>query len=130
MKGTNNNLSEVLNIRISKTDREWILGQFEKTTERKLSSYLRKLILKEPLVKTYRNDSLESIIQTLIQMKGGLEGIANNHNQAVKKLQTYRTFEDVAVWLITQKHSHEKMQQDIAEIKSYIAKTADLWLQS
>lgn len=130
MKEKNNNLTEVLNIRVSKEDHQRVKTLFSKTTECKLSSYLRKLILKEPLVKAVRNQSLEEIIQTLTQLQSDLNGLANNYNQAVKKLHTYRNADEVAIWLITQKPVYDKVLVDIATIKSYIQKTAELWLQS
>ena len=130
MKEKNNNLTEVLNIRVSKEDHQRVKMLFSKTTERKLSSYLRKLILKEPVVKAVRNQSLEEIIQVLTQLQSDLNGLANNYNQAVKKLHNYRSTDEVAVWLITQKPVYDKVLTDIATIKSYIQKTAELWLQS
>ncbi|MFA6059602.1 MAG: hypothetical protein WC756_15455 [Taibaiella sp.] len=130
MREKNNNLTEVLNIRISKADHDKVMKLFSKTTERKLSGYLRKIILKEPMVKTYRNESLEEIIQVLTRLQSDLNGTANNYNQAVKKLHSYRNFEQVGTWLIVHKYEQEKMLKEIAEIKSFISKTAELWLQS
>jgi len=119
-----------LHIRIDQIEREQIQSLFARSKDRKLSGYLRKVILQKPVVFTYRNQSLEDIVTVMTRLQNDLNGLVNNYNQAVHKLHTLRDIPEYAIWLITYEHDRKKLLEDIAEIKSYIRKTAALWLQS
>jgi hypothetical protein len=119
-----------LHIRIDDTEQKQIQGLFSRSKDRKLSGYLRKVILQKPVNITYHNQSLEDIVTVLTRLQNDLNGIANNYNQAVHKLHTLRDIPEYGVWLITYEQDRKKLLGEIAEIKAYIRKTAELWLQS
>jgi hypothetical protein len=119
-----------LHIRIDDTEQRQIQGLFTRSKDRKLSGYLRKVILQKPVTVIYHNQSLDDIVTVLTRLQNDLNGLANNYNQAVHKLHTLRDVPEYALWLITYEHDRKKLLDDVAEIKSYIRKTAALWLQS
>jgi hypothetical protein len=119
-----------LHIRIDEVERKQIQNLFARSKDRKLSSYLRKVILQKPVVVTYHNQSLEDVITVLTRLQNDLNGFANNYNQAVHKLHTLRDTPEYITWLITYDLDRKELLEDVNEIKSYIRKTAELWLQS
>jgi hypothetical protein len=129
MKEKNNKVRN-LKIRVSEAEYQHIQKQFLKTADRKLSGYTRKMLLGKPVTIIYQNQSLEDIVTVLTKLENDLNGVANNYNQAIKKLNAYQQYHELTGWI----SAHEKLQQElldkIGEIHLFIAKTAREWLQS
>ena len=54
-----------------------------------------------PVVATYRNQSLDDFMAEMMQLRGELNSIGNNVNQAVKKLHTLQQIAEFRNWIIT-----------------------------
>ena len=57
----------------------------QKTTEKDVSSYLRKIALQKPVTLKYRNQSADDFLKEMLPLKKELNAIGNNFNQAVHK---------------------------------------------
>ncbi len=64
-----------------------------------------------------------------IKLRNELNSIGNNFNQAVKKLYTLSQITEFKSWIIYFKTEEKNLANKISEIKNYIEKTGEKWLQ-
>ena len=124
-----NNRTKWLHLRLTPDEYQKIMKEFNKSTCRKLSDYTRKNILQKPIVNTYRNQSLDDFMAEMIRMRGELNAVGNNFNQAVKKLHMLQQIAEFKHWLITYELEKKILFNKVDEIKKHIQKFAELWLQ-
>ena len=62
-----------LSVYCTKREYETICVRFHETTSRSFSAYARKMLLAEPMVKTYRNLSIDSLITSINGLRAELE---------------------------------------------------------
>lgn len=82
------------------------------------------------MIAAVRNQSLQDIMAELSALRKDLNGVANNFNQAVHKLHTLDHVSQFKGWLLTYDMERRKLLKDIEQIKVYINRTAEKWLQS
>lgn len=123
------NRSRKVTVRFSDTEYGKVERSFKTTTKRKLSEYIRYVLLDKPVTVYTRNQSMDELVALLFLLKAELSAIGNNFNQAVKKLHTMDRVPEVKVWAETYKKSCEIFLQKTAEINSKIHEIADQWLQ-
>ena len=124
-----NNRTKWLHLRLTPDEHQKIVKEFSKSTCRKLSDYARKNLMQKPIVNTYRNQSLDDFMAEMIRLRGELNAIGNNFNQAVKKLHTLQQISDFKHWLISYELDKKKLFNKVDEIKKEIQKFAESWLQ-
>jgi hypothetical protein len=78
----------------------------------------------------YRNESLDKLLQELIQLRSQLNFMGNNFNQSVKKLHTLFEISDFKVWILAFDSDRNKYFSLMEEIKKHIENLAQKWLQS
>ena len=108
----------------AKMERKW-----KNTTCRKLSEYIRKYLFDKPFTTNYRNQSLDDFMMEMMRLRGELNAIGNNFNQAVKKLHTLHQISDFKHWLISYELEKKILFNKVDEIKKQIQKIAESWLQ-
>lgn len=124
-----NNRTKWLHLRLTPDEYQKIVAAFSKSTCRKLSDYARKKLLQKPIVNKYRNESLDDFMAEMIRLRGELNAIGNNFNQAVKKLHTLQQIPEFKHWLITYELEKKILFNKVDEIKKHIQKFAESWLQ-
>lgn len=124
-----NNRTKWLHLRLTPDEHQKIVKEFSKSTCRKLSDYARKNLMQKPIVNTYRNQSLDEFMAEMIRLRGELNAIGNNFNQAVKKLHTLQQINDFKHWLISYELEKKILFNKVDEIKKEIQKFAKSWLQ-
>jgi hypothetical protein len=124
-----NNRTKWLHLRLIPDEYQKIMKEFNKSTCRKLSDYTRKNLLQKPIVNTYRNQSLDDFMAEMIRLRGELNAIGNNFNQAVKKLNTLQQIAEFKHWLISYELEKKILFNKVDEIKKHIQKFAESWLQ-
>ncbi|OJV54194.1 MAG: hypothetical protein BGO31_12630 [Bacteroidetes bacterium 43-16] len=129
MKEEQTNRTKWITVRVSEKEYTAVQKLFEGTTERKFSTYLRKVLLKQPLIKEVRNASLHEVITVLIRMQKDLNGLTNNYNQMVRKLHISDTRSELLAWIKSYETERERLFFQVETIEAYIRKTADLWLR-
>ena len=80
-----------ITIRLKEAEFNQLETHFKKTTCRKFSDYLRRLMLAKPITILYRNASADGL-------KNELSAIGNNFNQMVKRLHTFDHSSEVKTW--------------------------------
>jgi len=123
------NKTEWLHLRLSQDEHTKIHKAFKKTTCRKLSDYARKILLGQPVVSNYRNQSLDDFMAELIRLRKDLNAVGNNFNQAVKKLHTLNETDRAEQWVIAYERDKTSVMKGIKAIEIFIAKIGDQWLQ-
>ena len=118
-----------LHVRLSPDEYKKIGDYFKKTTCRKLSDYARKMLLRKPVTGTVRNQSLDDLMTELMKLRGELNGIGSNFNQAVKKLHTLHQISEFKSWLLLYEMDEKRLLNKVDDIKNHIQKLAEKWLQ-
>ncbi|PZR29143.1 MAG: hypothetical protein DI535_03775 [Citrobacter freundii] len=117
-------------VRVRLTEREYeqLNTAFKRTTKRKLSEYIRALLLGRPVTIYTRNRSLDELMPVLLQLRKELSAIGNNYNQAVHKLHTLSRSPDAVNWAKNTEHYHQLFEEKQAEISRQISRCSDQWL--
>ena len=101
----------------------------KRTTERYLSTYLRKLSLQKPVTIKYRNQSADDFLQSMLELKKELSAIGNNFNQAVHKLHLLDKIPEFRLWVKQYGDMHQVFVHTTGQINSRINELYEQWLQ-
>ncbi|WP_337966268.1 plasmid mobilization relaxosome protein MobC [uncultured Flavobacterium sp.] len=130
MEEKNSSRNRWLHIRLTKEEFDFIDQNFKASACRKRSDFVRRNLLKKPIVMRYRNESLDMLLQELTQLRTQLNFMGNNFNQSVKKLHTLFEISDLRVWILSFDSDRNKYFSLVEEIKKSIENLAQKWLQS
>ena len=121
--------TRIVGVRLTAQEFEKIEKKLQTTTAKKISEYLRYLLLDKPVVNTFRNQSIDDLIGELALLRTELNRIGVNFNQSVKKLHTLHDTSDFKRWLIAHELEKRTMVNKIDEIKNHILKIVQSWLR-
>ncbi len=130
MEDKNSSRNRWLHIRLTKEEFDFIDKNFKASACRKRSDFVRRNLLRKPIVMRYRNESLDNLLQELIQLRTQLNFMGNNFNQSVKKLHTLFEISDFRIWILAFDSDRNKYFSLVEEIKKHIENLAQKWLQS
>ena len=100
----------------------------QKTTEKDVSSYLRKVALQKPVTVKYRNQSADDFLKQMLELKKELNGIGNNFNQAVHKLHILDKIPEFRVWVNQYEGLQKALVSKVEEIKLRMNQLYEKWL--
>jgi hypothetical protein len=123
------NRTRKLTVRFTEGEYNKVEISFKTTTKRKLSEYVRYVLLEKPVTVYTRDKSLDEIIVTLTQLKSELSAIGNNFNQAVKKLHGMDRIPEIKSWAEWNEKNRQLFMQKTEEINQKISQLSDKWLQ-
>ena len=129
MEEQGNNRTKWLHLRLKPQEYQKLYKRFLKSASLKMSDFLRKHLMKKPIINNYRNQSLDEFMQEMIVLRQELNAIGNNFNQAVKKLHTLDQIAEFRQWLTTYELERKILFNKIDEIKKQIQNIAEKWLQ-
>ena len=121
--------NRIIGLRLTLIEYNKIEMKWKASTCRKLSDYIRRCIFENPIVTTYRNQSLDDLMAEAIKLRNELNAVANNFNQAVKKLHTIQQIPEFKSWIILYELEKQTLFNRVDEIKIHIKKIAEKWLQ-
>lgn len=101
MEDKKSNLTKWVHLRLTVEEYQKVHAKFKQTTCRKLSNYLRNVLLDKPIKATYRNQSLDDMMTEIKLLYKELNSIGNNFNQVVKKLHTLHQIPEFENWIIS-----------------------------
>jgi len=116
-------------IRFSASEFQKVRAGFSKTTHRKLAGYLRNIILDKPVTVYTRNKSYDEFVTAMLALKGELNAIGNNINQAVKKLHVTHLDEETKLHALFIENNQHFLLKKVAEIELKISTISEQWLQ-
>jgi len=128
-KNKNNGLTRKVTVRFKQAEYNIINASFQKTTKRKLSEYIRFVLLEKPVTVYTRDQSMDDLMAQLVLLKNELSAIGSNFNQAVKRLHTMDKPAGLRPWTVENEKHRESFFLKVAEIHQKIAEIASVWLQ-
>lgn len=126
-KTLSENRNQWLHVRITLEEMERIKLAIASTTERKVSTYARKMILGQPVILKTRNASIDDFLQELTRLKRELSSIGSNFNQLVKKINTFKDTPEGKIWFPIALEHQKQLTTQINTIQTYIHQFARQW---
>ena len=128
-KKIKSNLTKWVNVRFSPEEYSKLYSSFKQTSKRKMSEYVRFVLLQKPITVYTKNISQDKLLTELVHLKRELNAIGNNLNQSVKKLHSLQTNAQANRWLENFEKVASKYLELTHEINSKIAEISDQWSQ-
>ncbi|MBL4674605.1 MAG: plasmid mobilization relaxosome protein MobC [Mucilaginibacter sp.] len=122
-------LTRVLLTRFRQAEYEMINNRFKKTRFRKLSEYVRSVLLGKPVTIFYRDRSMDELLEEMISMRQELNAIGNNLNQAMRSINAMHGNADVRLWIDLLTVVNSKLEPAIQHIKDQMNNYAGVWSQ-
>ena len=101
----------------------------QKSTEKDISSYLRRIALQQPVTIRYRNQSADDFLRDMLLLKKDLNGIGNNFNQAVHKLHLLEKIPEFRDWIKQNDLLQRVLVSKLEEINLRMNQLYEQWLQ-
>ena len=116
-------------VRVTDVEYDKINSQYSKSTCRKMSEFIRNIILNKPVKIYHRNKSLDDLMIELIVIRNQLSAIGNNYNQEVKRLHVITNQPEAEYWIEKNRITKEVILEKISGLKHRIDEINDIWLQ-
>ena len=123
------NRGKLLQVRLTPKELEKIRNKFSQSTCRKMSDYVRKMLLDKPITVNQRNQSLDDFMAELTSLRKELNALGNNYNQLIKRLHSLQDISEIKTWLLLNESTKQILQIKITEIKLKINQINDQWLR-
>jgi hypothetical protein len=118
-----------LNIRLNEDEEKKLDKLFGRSKSSSLSEYARDLLLQEPVIITYRNQSADDFLAEMIGLKNELNAIGKNYNQVVHKLHTLDHDSQIKAWFSQHEEAQKHFSEKTAEIMNKLTEIYNLWSQ-
>jgi hypothetical protein len=118
-----------IGFRLSSGEYEAVEKNWKKTTIKKLSEYLRRVLLKKTVTVYTRNKSLDEFMTEMVLLRRELNAIGVNFNQAVHRLHTLDHLPQMQRWLSGFEADKGTLIGKVDDIKTRLDQLADEWLQ-
>lgn len=129
MSEQKNNRDKWVHIRLTQHEFKKIKTGFSNSTKRKISEYVRAILLDKPITVYTRNQSFDDFVAELILLRRELNAIGNNFNQSVKKLNALDEITEIKMWAMLNENSKPVLFKKIGEVNEKLAQISEKWLQ-
>jgi cell fate (sporulation/competence/biofilm development) regulator YmcA (YheA/YmcA/DUF963 family) len=123
------NRTRLVGLRLTDVEYDRIAKQWQQSTCRKLSEYIRDRLFNRPIITQFRNQSMDDAMAELMQLRTEINHIGHNFNQAVKKLHLLQQIPEFKTWLIANEPVITTLHQQIQKIDSSVQQMGKQWLQ-
>ena len=106
-----------MNTRFTPEEYDIIRSRFKKSMFRKMSEYSRSVLLQKPVIFTYRDKSMDDMLEELILLRRELNYFGNNFNQAVHKLHTLDHIPEIKFWAEMSASTQQHLIKKVDEIR-------------
>ncbi|RYY72256.1 MAG: mobilization protein [Chitinophagaceae bacterium] len=127
MENEDENRSRILLTRLKPAEFKLLDNRFKKTRFRKLSEYIRSVLLEKPVTVMYRDKSMDEVLEELILLRKDLNSIGNNLNQTVRNINAAHGQADSRLWINLLGVINSKLEPSIGQIKERMNNYAELW---
>jgi hypothetical protein len=118
-----------ITVRFQEDEYAYMERQLKKSTCHKLSEYIRKVLLQEPVTIIYRSASADAFLTEMNGLKKELSAFGNNFNQAVKRLHILNQVPEVKIWLFVHEAVLKNFLKKTEEIRLKMSQIYEQWLQ-
>jgi hypothetical protein len=122
-------MSRKVTVRFKPEEYNKVSISFKSTTKKKLSEYIRFVLLEKPVTVYTRNQSADELMAELVLLRNELSAIGSNFNQLVKRLHTASHYQEIKVLALDSEKQREKFAEKVSEINLKIALISSQWLQ-
>jgi len=123
------NLTRKVTVRFKPDEYNKVNTSFKSTTKKKLSEYIRFVLLEKPVTVYTRDQSLDEFMAELVRLRNELSAIGNNFNQLVKRLHTMSHLNELREWIQLNEKHKENFFEKVNEINQKISQLSGQWLQ-
>jgi len=127
MEKSKDNRSKHITLRLTLSEYNQINNKFRTTNCRKLSDYIRKVLLAGKVTVLTRNKSLDDFMTEMINLRNELNAIGKNYNQAVHKLHLLDKIPEFREWILLHDVDHKILLNKVEQIKNRINQFAEKW---
>lgn len=117
------------NLRFQPDEYQLLEGRFKKTPFRKLSEYMRSVLLEKPVTVFYRDKAMDDVLEEMVLLRQELNAIGNNLNQAMRSINSAHGQADTRLWMNLMSVINSKLEPSIHQIKERMNQYADIWSQ-
>lgn len=121
--------NRMLKVRVNDAEMSLLKKLQAQTTERDVSSYIRRAALQKPVTVLYRNRSADDFLREMLPLKKELAAIGNNVNQAVHKLHILDKIPEFRSWLMEYEGLKKLLMNKVEEIRLRMNQLYEQWLQ-
>ncbi|WP_229211787.1 plasmid mobilization protein [Dyadobacter arcticus] len=129
MEGKESNKTKRVTIRLSPGELARIEKKCKSSTCKKLSEYMRLVLLNKPVSVVTRDQSADDLMREVTRVRVEVSRLGNNSNQATKRLHTLSQISEFRSHLEQQNSQNEEILAVLEQVKSVINKLADQWLR-
>jgi hypothetical protein len=129
MEQNNKGLTRKVSVRLTQVEFKSLDASFRRTTKRKMSEYLRYVLLEKPLVFYTRDKSVDDFLAELSRLRAELGAIGKNFNQAVRKLNRMDKDPEIKTWAFLNEQSKMVIFKKMDEIIAITDKISQRWSQ-
>ena len=129
MNTVKSNLTRKVTVRFKPEEYNKVTISFKATTKKKLSEYIRYVLLEKPVTVYTRDQSVDELMAELVRLRIELSAIGSNFNQLVKRLHTASHFQEIKSLVLRCENDQEKFLEKTNEINLKIAEMSVKWLQ-
>ncbi|MGY3211800.1 plasmid mobilization protein [Mucilaginibacter sp. HD30] len=122
-------LTRVLLTRFKQAEYDQLNKRFKNTRFRKLSEYVRSILLNKPVTVNYRDKAMDDVLEEMILLRQELNAIGNNLNQAMRSINSAHGNADTRLWMNLLGVINTKLEPSISKIKERMDQYADIWSQ-
>ena len=122
-------LTRRVTVRFTEEEYGTLNASFKNSTKRKLSGYIRAVLLHKPITVYTRNQSFDDFVAEMILLRNELKAIGNNFNQSVKKLHTMDKDPEIKAWALLNENSKQSFFKKVDEINARIIQMDSKWSQ-
>lgn len=109
-------------VRLNETERNKLEKSYKKTTCNSLGEYIRSVLLKEPVIVRFRNQSADNFLEEILLLRKELNAIGNNFNQLVHKLYTLDSIPEIKAWAILNEAGKKSFMKKVVEISEKVSR--------
>lgn len=122
-------LTRVLLTRFKQAEYDQINNRFKKTRFRKLSEYVRSVLLGKPVTVFYRDKSMDDLLEEMVNLRQELNAIGNNLNQAMRCINAAHGQADARLWMNLLSVVNGKLEPAIQQIRDQMNNYSEIWSQ-
>jgi hypothetical protein len=119
----------IIGLRLTGDEYGLLEKNWKKSTIRKLSEYVRRVLFGKAVTVYTRNQSLDELVSELILLRKELNAIGVNFNQAVHRLHTLDHLPQMQRWLQGFERDKDGFFLKVEEIRLKVNSISEQWLQ-